>query len=133
MVSSLQSSIRSFLAQVAKCLSQLRIRDIASRWTPRLLNRIHFSSAPLRRQTSDTCPVCGGVVYNGHHCENGHIQVREFRSERVALLKRIYPRTAAGLGLWAWGSFSPGKPSVLVVGGSPALGPDTAPRLALLA
>lgn len=20
---------------------------------------------------------CGAVVYNGHHCENGHLQVRD--------------------------------------------------------
>ena len=167
MLSRLKSFIRTVWNQVTAALqvvvAQLRITDIASRWTPRLLNRIPaaFGTSSHSESMKEWCKRYGnhpGVVrwlkdnpppaeWQGTAAEWAYTEMPlaprspdQFdtvpTSERVSLLKRIYPRTAAGLGLWAWGQFSPGKPSTLVVGGSPALGvPDRLgePRLAILA
>lgn len=161
MLRRLQSSITSLLGQLRKSLIQLRIRDIASRWTPRLLNKTPRSSVLFRGQLveltdeeNEALSELGADVADGSMSGQEAVEhILSFRTRPVApntpavgprsgarapvgLWKQILPRTAAGLGLWAWGTFSPGKPSTLVVGGSPALGPGRANKphtIALLA
>lgn len=151
-----QSFIRTVWNQVTAALQvvvqQLRIRDIAFRWTPSLLNKTPISSATIRPPTSTLVPNLGKGAFdarlrtgcNGTSPRAARGSTREASNLPVSsearvlralpsLMKMIFPRTAPGVGLWVKGTFSPGKPSTLVVGGSPALGPDTSPRLALLA
>src|SRR5690349_10885774 len=143
----LQSFISRVVAQaVAVARLQLRIRDTNSFRTPRQLNVTRSASAPVRPLTpfqarwliqamlstfgerakkyvSHTCEICGGEHSGPPHT----VKPRSFAPTLRAtakLMRLAFPRTAPHSGLWAHGRFSPGKPSTLVVSGSPALGSE---------